>query len=121
MRPFCRCRTRAPPVRVSFRMVHRSPFLTQSAALTRSLRSFRRGDDQVADAGPVAIVQISLRTWSRTGEAVILGALVEPADQLAGRGQHHGVQTSGAVGQPGVEKASRAVVGSPMWTRRRSR
>ena len=42
MRPFRTCRTRAPPVPVSFRMVQRSPFLTQSVALIRSLRSLLR-------------------------------------------------------------------------------
>jgi hypothetical protein len=34
---------------------------------------------------------------------VVPGALVEPADQLAGRRQHDGVQTTGAVGLPVVE------------------
>jgi hypothetical protein len=61
------------------------------------------GDDQVPDAGRVAIGQLDVLPWSRTGEAVILSALVEPADQLPGRRQHDRVEAVAAVGLPAVE------------------
>jgi hypothetical protein len=42
VRPLRACRTLKPPVLVRLRMVHRSPFLTQSVAEMRTLRSFLR-------------------------------------------------------------------------------
>ena len=61
------------------------------------------GDDQVADAGPVAVGQLDLPARSGAGEAVIACALVEGADQLTGRRQHDRIKAVAAVGLPGVE------------------
>ena len=51
----------------------------------------------------VAVGQLDLPARSGAGEAVVSGALVEPADQLPGRGQHDRVEAMAAVGLPGVE------------------
>ena len=69
---------------------------TQSAVV-------RPGDDQVADAGPVAVAQLDLLARGRVGEAVVPRLLVEPADQLPGRSQHDRIETTAAVVLPGVE------------------
>ena len=61
------------------------------------------GDDQVADAGPVAVGQLNLLARRTVGEALVPGALVEPADQLPGRSQHDRIETTAAVGLPAVE------------------
>ena len=84
-------------------MVHRSPFLTQSVAVIRSLRSLARVMIRSPTLAWLPSANSTCRLRSRTSEAVIAGALVEPADQLPGRRQHDGVQTSGAVGPPAVE------------------
>ena len=94
VRPFRVCRTVKPPVLVSLRMVHRSPFFTQSVAVIWSLRSFA-GDDQIADTRRIAVGQLDLPAGSAAGETVI-GALVEAADQLTGGGQHDRVQVTAA-------------------------
>ena len=61
------------------------------------------GDDQVADAGPVAVAQLDLLARGCVGEAVVPRLLVEPADQLPGRSQHDRIETLAAVVLPGVE------------------
>src|SRR5215211_4845505 len=60
-------------------------------------------DDQVADAGPVAVAQLDLLARAGASEAMVPGALVEPADQLPGRGQHDRIETAAAVVLPAVE------------------
>ena len=55
------------------------------------------GEDQIADTRPVAVGTVDLPTGSGAGEAVILGALVEPADQpVASPGSAGGAHASRA-------------------------
>ena len=51
------CRTVRSPRRPMRVMVHRSPFFTQSVAVSRSRRSLAAGDDHISDASPVPISQ----------------------------------------------------------------
>ena len=60
-------------------------------------------DHQITDARRIAVGEVDLPIGSGAGEAVILSALVEPADQLPRRGQHDRVQALVAVVLPGVE------------------
>ena len=100
------CTVRSPPSWRS-RTVHRSPFLTQSVAEVRSLRSLVR----VMISSPMLASLPSARR--RAGptlgrgvgalESVGAGLLVELADQLAGGGEHDRVQPRGTVGLPGRE------------------
>ena len=83
-------------------MVHRSPFFTQSVAVTRSFRSLLRVMIR-SPTWPVAVGQRTGRPGALPAKAVVAGALVEFADQLTGRRQHDGVQVLAAVGLPGVE------------------
>jgi hypothetical protein len=62
-----------------------------------------RGNDQIADATPVAVGQLDLPPRIGAGEAVVPGALIEAADQLTGRGQHDRIEATVSVGLPGVE------------------
>ena len=67
------------------------------------------GDDQLTDAGLVAVGQEPGRACAEgvrrvdSCESVGAGLLVELADQLAGGGEHDRVQAGGTVGLPGGE------------------
>src|SRR5215218_10354666 len=83
-------RSRRRPMRV---MVHRSPFLTQSVAVSRSRRSLARVTDHISDAGLVAVGQPHRRMRHILVEAVVSGLTVEFGDKLAGGGEHDGVES----------------------------
>ena len=85
MRPFRTCRTLTPPVPVRLRRVHRSPFFTQSVAVIRSLRSLARVMIRSPTLARLPSPNSISRLGEALGEAVVPGALVEPADQLPGR------------------------------------
>ena len=84
-------------------MVQRSPFLTQSVAVSRSRRSFAR----VMITSPA---QACFPSASRTaairnvaGEAMGAGAPVELGDKLTGGGDHDRVEPSRSIGNPSVK------------------
>jgi hypothetical protein len=79
------------------------------------------GNDQIADARRIAVGQHDLPTGSAAGEAVILGALVEPADQLPGGASMTASRPRLRSASQALKTASRVVAGSPTWTRCRSR
>ena len=85
-------------------MVQRSPFLTQSVAVSRSRRSFAAGDDHISDARRIAVGQTHLGRGRGVVEAMITGATVEFGDKLAGGGEHDRVEPSCSVGNPSVER-----------------
>ena len=85
-------------------MVHRSPFLTQSVAVSRSRRSLLR----VMITSPTLAWFPSARCTSRSGrdvaEAMIAGTAVQFGDQLPGWGEHDCVEPSRPVGSPSAER-----------------
>ena len=94
------CRTVRSPHRPMRVMVHRSPFLTQSVAVSRSRRSLLR------------VMITSTLAWFRqpgapsdrvTVGATIAGAAVEFGDQLAGGGEHDRVKSGSLVRDPSSE------------------
>ena len=98
------CRTVRSPLRSTWVMVQRSPFLTQSVAESRRRRSLRAGDDHIADTGPVSVGQTHFLPGRGSVEAMIPGAAVELGDQLAGRGEHDRVESAGSIGNPSSER-----------------
>ena len=84
-------------------MVHRSPFLTQSVAVSRSRRSLLR----VMITSPTLAWFPSARRTSASGrhvvEAMITGSAVEFGDKLAGGGEHDRVQSGCSVRNPSSE------------------
>jgi hypothetical protein len=61
------------------------------------------GDDHISDTGLIAVGQTHLPSDRDVAEAMLAGATVEFGDQLAGRGEHDGVQSGRSVQDPSGE------------------
>ena len=99
------CRTVRSPCRPIRVMVQRSPFLTQSVAVSRSRRSLRAGDDHISDTGPVPVGQGAPPTVAGgVIETMRAGTAVQFGDEVPGGGDHDRVEPSRSVGNPSVER-----------------
>ncbi len=98
------CRTVRSPCLLTWVMVQRSPFLTQSVAVRRSRRSLLR----VMITSPTLARLPSAKGTSAVASGVIkamrAGTAVEFGDQVAGGGEHDRVEPGRSVGNPSVER-----------------
>jgi hypothetical protein len=84
-------------------MVQRSPFLTQSVAVSRSRRSLLRVMITSPTLAWFPSSQVHLSSGRDVAEAMITGSSVEVGDKLPGRGQHDRVQSGSLVRNPSSE------------------
>ena len=84
-------------------MVQRSPFLTQSVAVSRSRAVVPAGDDHIPDTGLVPVGQAHFRCGRGVVQAIGAGASVEVRDEVPGGGEHDRVEPSRPVGNPSRE------------------
>jgi hypothetical protein len=121
VRPFRTCRILRSPVPVRLRMVHRSPFFTQSVVVTRSLRSLARVMIRSPTLARLPLANstsrpgmVPARRWSRARWLSRLTSSRVGASMIASRPWRRSACQA-------LKTASRVVVGSPAWTRPRSR
>ena len=85
-------------------MVQRSPFLTQSVAVSRSRRSLAR---VMITSPTLARFPSARRTSGPAGapiETMITGSAVELGDEFAGRSEHDRVESDGSIRNPSAER-----------------